>query len=85
METSILLLSVYPEQSKAGKRTNIYTALFFAVLFKVIRSSKQTKHPPTDKWLKTVWCLHIKEYFSALKYKAIMRHAVIQAPLVAQR
>ena len=85
METSILLLSVYPEQSKAGTRTNIYTALFIAVLLKVIKSSEQTKHPPTDEWLKTVWCLHTKEYFSALKYKEIMRHTVIQASLVAQR
>ena len=30
METSILLLSVYPEQLKAGTRTDIYTTLFIA-------------------------------------------------------
>ena len=71
METSVLLLSVYPKQSKAGTRTDICTPLFIAVLFKVIKSPKQTKRPSTDKWLKTVWCLHTKEYFSALKNKEI--------------
>ena len=41
--------------------------LFIAALFTIARTWKQPRCPSTDQWIKKMWCIHIMEYYSAIK------------------
>ena len=36
-------------------------------LFTIAKTWKQTKCPPTDKWIKKLWYIYTMEYYSAIK------------------
>ena len=41
--------------------------MFIATLFTISRTWKQHRCPSTDEWIKTMWYIHIMEYYSAIK------------------
>jgi len=41
--------------------------LFIAALFKIARTWKQPRCPSTDEWIKKLWYIYTKEYYSAIK------------------
>jgi len=41
--------------------------MFIAALFKIAKSWKQPKCPPTDEWIKKMWYIYTMEYYSAIK------------------
>ena len=43
--------------------------LFIAALFTIARW-KQPRCPSTDQWIKKMWCIHIMEYYLAIKRNA---------------
>ena len=45
--------------------------MFIAALFTIARSWKQPKCPSTDEWIKKMWYIYIKEYYSAIKRNEI--------------
>ena len=49
-DPAIPLLGIYPEETKIERDT--YIPLFFAALFTIARTWKQTKCPSTDEWVK---------------------------------
>ena len=49
-DPAILLLSLYPEETKIEKDTS--TPLFIAALFTIARTWKQLRWPSTDEWIK---------------------------------
>ena len=55
-DPAILLLGIYPEETKIEKDTCI--PLFIAALLTIARTWKQPRCPPTDEWIKKLW-LHI--------------------------
>ena len=52
-DLAILLLGIYPEESKIEKDTCI--PLFTAALFTIARTWKQPICPLTDEWIKNLW------------------------------
>lgn len=54
-ELAIPLLGIYPQKLKIGTQTDTYMPLFFAALFTVAKSWKQSKHPSTDEWINKMW------------------------------
>ena len=40
--------------------------MFIASLFKIIRMWKQPKCPSVDEWIKHLWYVYTKEYYSAV-------------------
>ena len=38
-----------------------------AALFTIAKTWKQPKCPSTDKWIKKIWYIYIREYYSAMK------------------
>ena len=44
--------------------------MFIATLFTISRTWKQHRCPSTDEWIKTMWYIHIMEYYSAIKRNA---------------
>ena len=59
------LLGIYPEGIKAQKDT--CTPVFFAALYTVAKTWKQTGCPLTDEWIKTLRYIRTVEYYSAVK------------------
>ena len=47
------------------------------MLFTIVKTLKQPKCPSTDKWIKKIQYIYIKEYYSAIKKNEIMPFAAI--------
>ena len=45
--------------------------MFIAALFTIARTWKQPKCPSTDEWIKKMWNIYRKEYYSAIKRNKI--------------
>ena len=56
---------IYPEETITKKDT--CTPMFTAALFTIARTWKQLRCPSTDEWIKKLWYIHTKEYYSAMK------------------
>ena len=50
----------------------ICTAIFIATLFTEAMKWKQPECPSTDEWMKKMWYLYIKEYYSVIKKNEIL-------------
>ena len=57
--TNILLLGIYPEETKFEKDTCILKLI--AALFTLARTCKQPRYPSTDEWIKKLWHIHTME------------------------
>ena len=55
-DPAILLLGIYPEETKIEKDTCI--PLFTGALFTIARTWKQPKCPFTDEWIKKSWYIY---------------------------
>ena len=64
-DTAILLLGIYPEETKIEKGT--CTPMSTMALFTIPRTWKQPRCPSTDECIKKPWYIHIMEYYSAIK------------------
>ena len=64
-DPAILLLEIYPEETKTEKDTSI--PLFTAPLFTTARTWKQPRCPSTDEWIRKLWYIYTMEYYSAIK------------------
>ena len=67
-DPAILLLGIYPEETKIEKDTCI--PLFIAELFTIARTRKQPRCPSTDEWIKKLWYIYTMEYYSSIKTNA---------------
>ena len=63
-DPAILLLGIYPEETKIERDTCI--PLFIAVLFTIARIWKQPRCPSTDEWIKLRY-IHTMECYSVIK------------------
>ena len=63
-DPAILLISMYPEETKTEKDTCI--PLFIAALFTIARAWKQPKCPLPDERIKK-WYIYTMEYYSPIK------------------
>ena len=61
----ILLLGIYPEETKTEKDTCI--PLFTAALFTIARTWKKPRCPVRDEWIKKLWYIYTMAYYSAIK------------------
>ena len=64
-EPGIPLLGIYPEETKVEKDT--CTPLFIAALFTIARTWKQPRCPSTGEWIKKLWYISTREYYSGIK------------------
>ena len=46
--------------------------MFTAVLFPIAKKWKQPKCPMTEEWIKMMWYIYTKEYYSVIKKNEIM-------------
>ena len=69
----IPLLGIYPDKTIIQKDT--CTPLFIAALVTIAKTWKPPKCPSTEEWIKKMWCIYTKEYYSAIKKNEIMPFA----------
>ena len=41
--------------------------MFIAALFIIARTWKQPRYPSADKWIRKLWYIYTKEYYSTIK------------------
>ena len=51
--------------------------MFFIALFTIGKTRKQSTCPWTEEWVKKMWYIYTKEYYSAIKKNEIMLFAAI--------
>jgi hypothetical protein len=49
--------------------------MFIAALFTIAKLWKQPRCPTTDKWIKKMWYLQTREFYSAMKKNEILSFA----------
>ena len=42
--------------------------MFTAAMFTIARTCKQPRCPSTDEWIKKLWYIYTKEYYSAIRW-----------------
>ena len=57
-DPSTPLLGIYPKETKTLIRKDTCTPMFIAALFTTARICKQPKCPPTDDWIRNMWCIY---------------------------
>ena len=55
--------------------------MFTAALFIIVKSWKQPKCPSTEEWIKKMWCIYTREYYSAIKKNEITPFAATRMDL----
>ena len=45
---------------------NISSPMFMAALFTIAKISKQPKCPSVDEWIKKLWHIYTREYYSSI-------------------
>ena len=46
--------------------------MFTAALLTIVRIWKQSKHPSVDEWIKKMWYVYTREYYSVIKKDEIL-------------
>ena len=46
--------------------------MFTAAVFTIAKTWKQPKCPPTEEWIKKMWYIYTREYYSAVKKNEVM-------------
>ena len=57
------------------------TPMFIAALFTVAKTWKQPKCPSIDEWIKKMWHVYTKDYYSAIRKNKIMPFAATRMDL----
>ena len=82
-DPAILLLGIYPEETKMEKDTCI--PLVTAALFTIARTWKQPRYPLTDEWIKKLWYIYTMEYYSAIKsntFESVLMRWINLEPII---
>ena len=64
-DPEITLLGIYPEETIIENDT--CTPMFIAALFTRARTWKQPRCPSVDEWIRKLWYIYTREYYSAIK------------------
>ena len=67
-DPAIPLLDIYPEETKIEKDTCIPTVHWST--FTIPKTGKQPRCPSTDEWIKKLWYMYTREYYSGIKGNA---------------
>ena len=64
-DPAILLLGIHTKETRIERDT--CSPVFFAALFIIARTWKQSRCPSADEWIKKWWYIYTMEYYSAIK------------------
>ena len=67
-DLAIPLLGIHTEETRIERDT--CTPVFITALFTIARTQKQPRCPSADEWIRKLWYIYTKEYYSAIKKNA---------------
>ena len=67
-DPAIPLLGIYTKETRTER--DMCTPVFIAALFTINRTWKQPRCPSVDKWIRKLWYIHTRDYYSAIKKNA---------------
>ena len=71
-DPAIPLLGIYLKKPEAVIQKNIYTLIFIAALFTIVKIWKEPKCPSVDEWIKKLWCIYTIECYLDVRQKEIL-------------
>jgi hypothetical protein len=74
-DPAIPLLGIYQKECDTGYSRGTCTPMFIAALFTIVKLCKQPRCPTTDEWIKKMWYLYTREFYSAMKKNEILSFA----------
>jgi hypothetical protein len=63
-DPAIPLLGKYPKECNPGYSRGTCTPMFIAAVFTIAKLWKQPRCPSTDEWIKKMWYLYTRQFFS---------------------
>lgn len=72
---AIALLGIYPRDTGVLFRRDTCTPIFTAALSTIAKVWKEPKCPWMDEWIKKMWDIYTREYYSAIKKDEILPFA----------
>ena len=67
-DPAIPLLGIHTEETKIERDT--CTPMFIAALFIIARTWKQPRCPSADEWIRKLWYIYKREYYSSIQKNA---------------
>ena len=64
-------------------RKDMCTPVFTAALFTIAKTWKQLKRLLTEEWIKKIWYIYTRKYYSDIKKNKIMPFAATRMDLVS--
>ena len=64
-DSAIPLLGIHTKETRSERDT--CTPMFIAALFIIASTWKQPRCPSADEWIRKLWYIYTKEYYSAIK------------------
>ena len=74
-DLAILLLGIYPKNPGSLIQKNLYTPMFIAALFTIVKCWKQPKFSSIDEWIEKLWYIYTMEYYTAGRQKELLPFA----------
>ena len=74
-DPAIPLLGTYPKNPETSIQKNLCTPMFIAAKFIIAKCWKQHKCPSVNEWIKKLWSIDTKEYYTAERKKEILPFA----------
>jgi hypothetical protein len=74
-DPAIPLLGIYPKECSTDYSRGTCTPKFIAALFTIAKLWTQPRCPTTDEWVKKMWYLYIREFYSTMKKNEILSFA----------
>ena len=71
-DTEIPLLGLYPKYPATPIQKNLCTPMSIAALFITVKCWKQPKCPSVNEWIKELWSIYTKEYYTAERKKDLL-------------
>jgi hypothetical protein len=74
-DPAIALLGIHSKECDSRYYKGTCTSMFIAALFTIAKLWKQPRCPTAEEWIKKMWYLYTKEFYSATKKNEILLFA----------
>ena len=82
-DPAISLLDIHTEETRTERDTCI--PVFITAVFIIARTRKQPRCPSADEWIRKLWYIYTKEYYSAIKnntFESVLMRCMKREPII---